>query len=209
MKRSGIIRINKMISKLSWPALITEFFSVLLAVFLAFVLNEWRTEQADAHKAEIAVEGIQGELIRNLAFLKANSPFHDTLHIAMVEQVTLLQNGAITSKEISYLKENVPLNLVRLNDNAWIAARETQAIEYIPFELVSMLSETYHDQEAYNILVQSFYDNLFKNLDFYDGHETSALYLLETLFGSLVQVEHQLMESYRKSLQEITSQRRR
>lgn len=206
MKRSGTFSIKKIISGLSWPALITDFFSVLLAVFLAFVLNEWRTERADAYKAEIAVEGIQGELNRNLAFLEANSPYHDTLQMAMVGQISLLQKGAITAKEITYLKENVPLNLIRLNDNAWIAARETQAIEFISFELVSMLSETYHDQEAYNILVQSFYDNLFKNLDFYEGHETSALYLLETLFGSLVQVEHQLMESYRKSLEEISSQ---
>jgi|GEM_PF-1138874 len=204
MKRSGTFSLRKIISGLSWPALITEFFSVLLAVFLAFLLNEWRTDRSDHHQANLAMQAVEAELGRNLAFLEANSRFHDTLHRSLVRQIEMLNRGEITSKEIVYIQEGIPLNLVKLNDNAWIATRETQAIEHIPFELVRDLSEIYHDQEAYNILVQAFYDNLFKNLDFYEGHEHSALYLLETLFGSIVQVEDQLMKEYGKGLDKIS-----
>ncbi len=52
------IKLKGAFSKLSWPVIITEFFSVLLAVLLAFLLTEWRTENVNRATAKVALQSI-------------------------------------------------------------------------------------------------------------------------------------------------------
>jgi len=197
-----IISVSSFFTRIPWGKVTVEFFSVLLAVFLAFLLNEWRQDHEQKKISNDAIQGIAQEIRQNLAFLQYNHPYHDTLWQFMEDQENQYNNGSLNEEELGLFKDGTPLNLIALNQYAWNAALETDAIRLMPFDLVQKLSRIYHSQESYNDLVKAFFGNVFTNMDYYTGKKTTILNMTQILFRNLVSVEKLLIQQYQTFLEE-------
>lgn len=202
LKTMKVPKIVPWMSSISWGRVAAEFLSVLLAVFLAFLLNGWRQEQDHKKTADVALQGIVQEVQKNLRFLEYNQPLYDTLYQFMEHQAEMINEGKLSEEEIVFFKRGTELNMFPLNHYAWSAARETDAVRYMPFDQVQKLSHIYHIQELYNDLVEAFFMNIFNNMDFYTGEKPTILNMNQLLFRNLVQSGALLIREYQMLLED-------
>ena len=74
--------------------ILLEFFSIIIAVLMAFLVNEWRQNRADAILADTALHNILEELQQNNQFLEKNNPFHEKLFNSLTEKNVQLRDGS-------------------------------------------------------------------------------------------------------------------
>ncbi len=190
--------------KIPITTLAVEFFSIVLAVLLAFLLNEWRLNRSNEKLMEIALMSILEEIQTNSNILEKNSPYHVEFYNFLHEQEKQLESGSLKPEDVRIFKPGVPLNLGSLIDIAWTTANETGAVALLDYPLAKSLFHVYHIQNEFNLLAHSFYNNIFNNLDFYDKKRSrSILFLMETMFRNIVETEKLLITKYKNSIEQI------
>lgn len=193
--------------KIPFTTLAVEFFSIVLAVLLAFLLNEWRLNQSNNKLADVAMLSILEEIQINSNLMEKNSPHHEEILIFLHEQIQQVQSGSLKQENVKIFKPGVPLNLGSLIGIAWTAANETQAVALFDYSLAKSLFHVYHVQNEFNMLTHAFHNNIFNNLDFYDPERSMGiLYLMSTMFQNIVETEKLLGKKYKEAIEQIQSQ---
>ncbi len=114
--------------KITVTTLIVEFFSIVLAVLLAFLLNEWRLNRSNNNLRDVALLSILEEIQTNSRIINGDSIHHEEILNFLHEQTEQVQNGSLKQEDVKIFKPGVPVNLISLIDIAWTAANETQAV---------------------------------------------------------------------------------
>jgi hypothetical protein len=127
------------------PEILIEAASIVVAVLLAFAVDEWRDARAKRQLAERARASV-------LAELRAN---HEELlgtHAANARQLESLQHTLdLLAADPKARKTSVELAFsgAQLSDAAWETTRTTQAIQLLPFEWVLEIARVYEVQALY------------------------------------------------------------
>ena len=125
-----------------WPlaTLAIEVLSIVFGVLLALGVNEWRQNRANAELAERARTNLFAEIEANRNHL----------------QIILDQNLAFQRRMTAASSDDddeVGYQLAwGLQDTAWNVARDTEALQYMPFETVYGFSAVYSFQQTYRNL---------------------------------------------------------
>ncbi len=193
--------IEKGSRSLPFQRLFLEFFSIVLGVLLALGLNEWRENRSHQSQANAALLNIKNELQSNLEILTAIHENNTTTIKLMTEN-----QDADSSEERKFIPG------LQLRETAWETFLSTNVSNYVDYETVLILSETYSFQDVYKqggaLLTEASMnmaayaaatgkeveDSHFKN-QFYD-------YLV-----MLVQVEDALLKSCQRSIEHLALKR--
>ena len=120
----------------SMRAIFIEVVSIVLGVLLALAVNEWRSQRAHDSEAESALQNIKNEVISNQKTLEA---IHKN-NVSTVESMTENRDGNEDRKFIPGLQ---------LKSSAWETLLSTGTSNYVDYETILILSDTYSLQEIY------------------------------------------------------------
>ena len=107
---------------------------------------------------------------------------------------------------IKLAKSNTPFafkgyQFMTLTNTAWESAKLTKVVNYIDFKTLSELSEIYNAQVLYTNIVQRVIDDMIFSSNISTLEEAAVLLQKhKNLFLSIDKIEGQLVESYRKYL---------
>ena len=127
------------------PEILIEAGSVLLAVLLAFAVDEWRDARAKRELAERARQGILSELRANRDELRGTFE-------ANAQQLASLQQTLdrfSTNPDTTGASVSLGFHAAQLSDAAWETARSTQAAQLLPFAWVVAIARVYETQALY------------------------------------------------------------
>lgn len=125
------------------PRVLVESALIVFSVLVALAVDEWRDERATAARAREAVAAITAEVQANRTAAQNAAAFHRQIHDTLK---SIASKKQLPEPDVYMGGMFNPANLV---ETAWIAARETGAIDAIPFPVVLRLSRTYERQAAY------------------------------------------------------------
>lgn len=136
------------------PRLLVESALIVFSVLLALAVDEWRDHRASLARSREALSAITTELKSNREAVQRTSEFHAGVHAKLREFA-----AAGKPIDLSQLHGGVfqPATLLQ---SAWITARDTGALEPLPFSLVSELSKTYEYQTQYMTLSRAISDDI-------------------------------------------------
>lgn len=180
--------------EIPWTKIIVEFVSIVVAVFMALLVDEWKDNHNNKQLARNAMENITLEIQKNYDSVLV---YHQTYNLRIKEIDSLLYLIRMKSPNVS-LKG---YQFVILYGTAWDAAKLTQAFNYMEFEEVGKLSDIYNLQNIYNTTVQNIMNDLLftEDADSYDEAE-KVLQRHKRVFSGINGFEDQLLDSYRKFL---------
>jgi hypothetical protein len=129
-----------------WPEILIEAGSVLLAVLLAFAVDEWRDARAKRELADRAQRSIMSELRANRDELRGT-------YAANAKQLQRLQRTLDrfdVDPDPKHGEVELSFFAAQLSDAAWETSRTTQAVQLLPFEWVVEMARVYQSQALYN-----------------------------------------------------------
>ena len=199
-------------NKISVSKILLEIFSVSFAVLLALGVNEWRNNRANERLANEALENIKKEILSNLDIAKET--------LALNKEIVEKQKKAFISikKEIESNISNGIENDVHskfpftfkfspVKKTAWNSSNLTNAVIYIDFNLIQLLSETYETQGLYSRV----------NENIVERFASPGLFMQKTISAELqayfmkikmyFQVTEALIDNYERCLIEIQEQK--
>lgn len=115
-----------------------EVSSIIFAVMVALIADEWRDDRQQQQRAEAALEQVMAEVAENLSELEQS--LEENAELAAY--LATMANG----EDEGPLQVNMALSLV--SDAAWESAKMTQAMHHIEFNRVTELAQ-YYDQLAF------------------------------------------------------------
>lgn len=125
---------------LSYKLIAIEFLSVVFAVLLALVVNEWRESVNKNNLAEKAKQNIITEIKSNFDKLQITRDNHKET----IDSLAVVYGGSKSPETVGNI------NFELLTTGAWETARITNALNYMNLEMVSEISEVYVHVELYN-----------------------------------------------------------
>jgi len=123
------------------PEILIEAGSVVLALLLAFAVNEWRERRQEEERAAVARDAILREL-------RANAAEIETTRTALKPILASL-HGALDEKQPEPHELKVDLGLSLLSAAAWHAALATQASQRIDFDWTTRVAKVYELQDTF------------------------------------------------------------
>ena len=134
------------------PEIFIEAGSVVLALMLAFAINEWHDRRQEDERAAVAREAILREL-------HANASEITSTRNALAPILASLR-GALDETQAEPRKLEVNLNLSLLSSAAWHAALATQASQRIDFEWMTRVAKVYELQDNFLHVQEAAVDQL-------------------------------------------------
>ena len=128
-----------------WPEILIEAGSVLLAVLLAFAVDEWRDARNKRELARRAQQSILAEIRANRDELRGTFDAN-TRQLQSLQQ-TLDRFGA--SPDTTHASVSLGFHAAQLSDAAWETARTTQAAQLLPFDWIVEVARVYETQALY------------------------------------------------------------
>jgi hypothetical protein len=126
------------------PEILLEAGSVVLAILLAFAVDEWREERSQRAMAERARRTIVAELRANRDELKGTYGQNEGV-LATVER----EIADLEKKQLNSLTTTVHLS--QLSAAAFQAAQSTQAIQFVDFDWLVSVGRVYELQKTYGL----------------------------------------------------------
>ena len=179
-----------------------ETFSVVLGIILALAANAWHDRRVHGADAGEAVRAIRNELATNDSMLRLKIPYHR----AMQDSLTALLGRATTRDVPGGLRAIKNWNgtqPAQLLDDAWQTARSTQAIQYVPYDLVVGLSRTYAMQQRVGDVNRAFYNAIYTPQFAIGG--VTAMAAMESYLADVSANEAQLIRQYDRELARVDS----
>ena len=127
------------------PEILLEAASVVVAVLLAFAVDEWRDARAKREVAERAQRSILSEL-------RANRDELGRTHAANAAHLKDLEATLEKLEAEPHAKDaqvQLGFNVAELSDAAWETARTTQAAQLMSFDWVVDIARVYETQALY------------------------------------------------------------
>ncbi len=122
---------------INFLSLALEFVSILVGVFLAFLVSEWQQKQERIEVMEKALVNVYREVQSNTATL-------ERIHKNNQSIVDRMKKADPEDDSEGYFVPGV-----QLRHNAWDTLHSTGVAHYVPYETLSKLSEMYSMLEVY------------------------------------------------------------
>ncbi len=171
--------------------LLIQIISVMIGVFLGFLISDWSEANKDDAKTEVLKTSIENEINNNKSKIGNVLNYHRTVR----DSARYYLNQPFTkSKAISFFRG---VNTVVLNNSAFDTGVQTGLITNIPVEKIQALNEIYSRQKSYQDFSNLLISGLI-TLDF-DQNEKSMKKILMYLSISMTDIvikEEQLLRSY-------------
>ena len=129
------------------PEILLEAASVVVAVLLAFGVDEWRDARAKRELAERAQASV-------LAEIRANREEIGGVYAMNAKQLVSMQQTLdffTAHPDAKDASVSLAFHAAQLSQAAWDAARTTQAAQLLPFDWVVDVARVYETQELYRI----------------------------------------------------------
>ena len=193
--------------RIDWRTLLLEVFFILLGVVLALAANDWREHRSNLRRADTALESIRDELDANRQAVDNALAYHihlyDTLRTYL--QPVSQRDGATPAPQpdMGVFSEGF-IHPATTFSTAWETANVTDAISYMTYDDVLLLSRIYENQRQYydqqKLVGQNIYTTLF--------NEGSAGMLrnienLQFIIITFIYRECQLLEDYDEVLPQL------
>ena len=179
--------------------ILIEIFSVIFAVVLALFINEHRSRKENIQYAEIAIHNIRVECDSNRYNLELAVHRHDTL-INILDSIITLYEQNKTGLQLSVNS----LSVENISGAAWEATKNTNAINYIDFNLLMEISANYDEQKIYYKLVDGFFKDQFLNpRNMTEEDFINKLYSFHSYLVRFSDFSHQYIEHCEKLIQLI------
>jgi hypothetical protein len=130
-----------------WPEILLEAASVVVAVLLAFGVDEWRDARAKRELAERARTSVLAEIRANRDELRGVYAMN-AKQLATMQQTLDFFTAHPDAKDASV---SLAFHAAQLSQAAWDAARTTQAAQLVPFDWVVEVARVYETQELYRV----------------------------------------------------------
>lgn len=127
------------------PEILLEAASVVVAVLLAFGVDEWRDARAKRELADRARTSVLAEIRANRDELRGVYALN-AKQLASMQQTLDFFTAHPDAKDASV---SLGFHAAQLSQAAWDAARTTQAAQLLPFEWVVDVARVYETQELY------------------------------------------------------------
>jgi hypothetical protein len=127
------------------PEILLEGGSVVLAILLAFAVDEWREERGHRDMARRARDSIVAELRANRSELQGTFGENEKV-IAEVQR----QIGELRAHKVNSVNTN--MHLAQLSAAAFQAAQSTQALQFVDFEWLVAIGRVYELQKTYALV---------------------------------------------------------
>jgi hypothetical protein len=124
------------------PEILIEAGSIVLAILLAFAVDEWRERRAQLAVAERARRTIVSELKANRSELRGTRGANAQTLENISKQVAAFGDGPVTSVQTN-------MNLSQLSAAAFQTAQATEAAQFLDFEWLVQVGRTYELQRTY------------------------------------------------------------
>lgn len=180
------------------PELLIETVSVIFAVLLALMINQWQKNKDNDELLLRSLMGITTELENNLKDMQDNVPKHERVLQQLDEGINALKSkkdGVTVDTSVYY---------VLFSASAWEAAKLSGAINQMKFEWIDKLSETYRLQALYeNLQSQLVLQMSSSHGDTGDDDDRQALRIMNQSkyqVSVLLSVNQALITFYQKSL---------
>lgn len=171
--------------------LVIQIISVMIGVFLGFLISNWSETKKDNKKTEVVLNSIKAEMQNNKSKIEKVIGYHRTLRDSAR---FYLNQEYVGSKRPTFFRG---VNTVILNNSAFDTGIQTGLLTNIPVEKIQKLNNIYSRQKSY----QEFSNLLISGLitmDF-DENEKAMKRILMYLSISMTDVvikEEQLLESF-------------
>lgn len=123
------------------PEIALESFFILLAVFCALAVDQWRERRSQSAQARLARNRIESELRSNIDELELRIPEHEAALKSLDEALETLEVGGEVSEVYT------ELSVATLSDSAWDTAKATNVLNYMDFDWVLKVTEAYELQD--------------------------------------------------------------
>jgi hypothetical protein len=173
-----------------------EVFSIVLGVFLALGVNQWREREAQMDRAEAALANIEQEIRSNLEFL-------ELIHDSNLAAVTALErDDADAHADTSEMTFTPGL---QVSQTAWETAQTVGVFAQTDYDRIVELAKIYEIQTVYRALgyqlTQAMMNGVaFAAADGRDWDDGEANPRFTPFFRLLVEAETALMDKYREQL---------
>jgi hypothetical protein len=177
---------------------------IVVSVLLAFGLNEWRMQRADAQLTRNVIEGLYLEIRSNLALLETMQPLHERLakSIAAMDPAEIGNRPAFAVITEHRVDGGTLINPPA--EAAWQTAVSTGALRLLDYETVSVVSRIYLGQrDAVGRTSERIADLAFGGAMFDPASNVQAVQTFLALMRELSSQEAHLMEEYRDGLRRL------
>lgn len=190
--------------------LVLEIFSVIFAVILALLVNEWRQNKANQRIANNAMKNVVKEIYDNRAKVDSVLVKHkEMLPILDSLKQAIIKRADDDTSSISF--GNISLEV--LSNTAWTTIKSTEVINFMDFSKIMEISELYEVQSFYMQIVNEFMNDP-EILEMYTISEDEGMAQmkrrlikiikgLQVYMSRLVDLGNQLSQSYKSTLEEI------
>ena len=184
---------------------LVEIFSIVFAVLLALAVNQWRENRSHQKLGDKALENIRVEMTENLKLFERILPLHQALYDSTKAMIEAIESGVnAQDSDLSHLT----FQPIFLSETAWKAAIATQALIYIEYDIVSLLSKVYLFQQTYQKLTDDFLQATF-SIEYHEKEKTRAQ--LDAAFGAIqafLVLEKEMPKLYREALEKSSNYRK-
>lgn len=168
-----------------------EIISVVLAVSLALIGNEFRENYNYEKLADIALINLNDEVKNNKVLLQKSIEKH--------EKSTQYLSNFLNEREVDSSDQSYHFD--RLDETAWETMKISQVTQSLDFKLTSKISKLYGEQKIYNDLIIKMMDNMIFEGNFGDKESTKKTLKRHLVnFYILLEMERDLMKSINKFL---------
>ncbi|MFP3939229.1 MAG: hypothetical protein ACLF0P_02885 [Thermoanaerobaculia bacterium] len=174
---------------------------IVLSVFLAFGLNEWRSQRAERARAASVLTSFKHEIESNLERIEASRPRHARLAEAIAARTA---EGVGERAAISVVTEartgDGPVILMPA-EAAWQTATSTGALGLLDYETAAIISRVYFGQlDQFGQTAGRLTDLAFDARMYDSDTAAESLEIFGALMDNLVVQEASLIDEYRLAL---------
>jgi hypothetical protein len=185
---------------IAWMPLLLEALFVVLGVVLALGANEWREHINNVRHADRALESIQEELRTNREAVASALDYH--LHLADTLRYFIphTDGSRPAQQPDNRLFARGFVSPATVLSTAWDVANVTDAVSYMGYDDVLLLSRTYASQQNYEHQAEQVGQLIYTRL-FDEGHRGiySNLANLQHIISTFWYRECQLLASYNEA----------
>lgn len=139
------------------PRALFESSLIVFSVLLALAVDQWRDHRAAIVRGREAVAAIRAELESNRAAVQTAHDFH----ISVKERLQPFVDKRTLPDESELKGLFEPALLLQ---TAWLIARDTNALEPMPFDFVLRVSRVYEQQALYTDLARAMSNDVYVDL---------------------------------------------
>lgn len=121
---------------------VVEALSIVLAVLLALGVDEWREGRSQQRQADSALVNVVKEI-------KANQVILEKIHENNVETVKTIAEGQGGAEAAGEDEDRSFIPGIQLRETAWESLLSTGTANYVDYDIILELSETYSVQRVY------------------------------------------------------------